>query len=147
MLNLIKRVDGMFARIPESAVLLFVRVASAHVFWASGRTKIAEGTWFTLGDSVVDLFRDEYHLPLVSPEIAAPLAATAEHVLPLLLIAGLFSRFAAAGLIGMTLVIQFFVFPDAWWPVHSLWLGLLFVLLVRGAGGWSLDRFVLKSGQ
>ncbi len=147
MLNLVRRADALLARIPESLVLLFVRVVAGHVFWASGRSKIAEGTWFTLGDSVVDLFRDEYRLPFLSPEIAAPLSATAEHVLPILLIAGLFTRFAAAGLVGMTLVIQLFVYPDAWWPVHSLWLGLLLMLVVRGGGALSLDRLVLKSGQ
>ncbi|MDE2339779.1 MAG: hypothetical protein KGL21_01755, partial [Alphaproteobacteria bacterium] len=57
---------------------------------------------------------------------------------------GLFSRFAALGLVGMTLFIQFFVFPDAWWTVHSLWLGLLLTIVVRGGGVWSLDRWVMQ---
>jgi putative oxidoreductase len=141
MLNLVRRLDAQFAKIPEAAALLFVRVAIGHVFWASGRSKV-EGL-FTMRPEIVDLFRDEYALPLIAPEIAAPMATIAEHVLPVLLIAGLFTRFAALGLVVMTLVIQFFVYPDAWWPAHSLWLALLTVILWRGGGAWSLDRFVL----
>ena len=141
MLTMVKKINGWFAAIPEAAVLLFVRVAIAHVFWASGQTKV-EG--FTLRPETIDLFRDEYKLPLISPEIAAPMAALAEHVLPILLVLGLFSRLSALGLIIMTLVIQFLVYPDAWWSQHSLWLGLLLVILVRGPGTWSLDRFVLS---
>lgn len=141
MLNVIRTADGWFGRINESALLLFVRIAAAHVFWASGRTKV-EGL-ASLRPETVDLFRDEYRLPLISPELAAPMAAFAEHLLPVMLAVGLLSRFAALGLIGMTLVIQFLVYPDAWWAQHSLWLGLLLVILVRGPGNWSLDRWVI----
>lgn len=141
MLNAIRSCDALFGRINESALLLFVRIAAGHVFWASGRTKV-EGL-FTLRPETVDLFRDEYRLPLIAPEVAAPLAAFAEHLLPLLLVFGLFTRFAALGLIGMTLVIQFLVYPEAWWPQHSLWLALLLVTLVRGPGNWALDRWVI----
>ncbi len=140
MLTMIKTINSWFAALPEAALLLFVRVAIGHVFWASGQTKV-EG--FALRPEAIDLFRDEYKLPLISPEIAAPMAAIAEHVLPALLVFGLFSRFASLGLIVMTLVIQFLVYPDAWWSQHSLWLALLLVILVRGPGTWSLDRFVL----
>jgi putative oxidoreductase len=142
MFAFLNRFDAAFARIPEDAVLLFVRVAAGHVFWASGRSKV-EGL-FTLRPEVIDLFRDEYALPFIPPEIAAPLTMFAEHAFPLLLVAGLFTRFAALGLLIMTLVIQFLVYPDAWWPQHSLWIGLLLVVISRGAGGWSLDRFLLK---
>jgi putative oxidoreductase len=141
MLNVIRKADGWLGRINESAVLLFVRIVAAHVFWASGRTKV-EG-FLTLRPEAVDLFRDEYRLPLIAPEIAAPLAAFAEHLLPILLAFGLFTRFAALGLIVMTLVIQFLVYPDAWWPQHSLWLGLLLIILARGPGGLSLDRWMI----
>lgn len=141
MLAIVKTINGWFSKLPEAALLLFVRIAVAHVFWASGQTKV-EG--FALRPEAVDLFRDEYKLPLIAPEVAAPMAAIVEHVLPLLLVFGLFSRFASSGLIVMTLVIQFLVYPDAWWPQHSLWLGLLLVILVRGPGSWSLDRFVLN---
>jgi putative oxidoreductase len=140
MLALINRADALIARIPEAAVLLFIRIAIGHVFWASGETK-TEG-FFHLRPEAVDLFREEYKLPFVSPEIAAPMAAAAEHILPILLFVGLFTRFAALGLVVMTLIIQFLVYPEAWWPVHSLWLGLLLALLARGGGSWSLDHFL-----
>jgi putative oxidoreductase len=140
MLNIIRSVDRSFGRINESALLLFVRIAAGHVFWASGQTKV-EG--FALRPETIDLFRDEYRLPLISPELAAPMAAFAEHLLPVMLVLGLFTRFAALGLIGMTLVIQLLVYPDAWWAQHSLWLGLLLVVLVRGPGSLSLDRWVM----
>ncbi len=143
MLAMINRLDTLIGRLPEAAVLLFVRIVIGHVFWASGETK-TEG-FFHLRPEAVDLFRDEYKLPLISPELAAPMAAAAEHVLPILLALGLFTRFASLGLVVMTLIIQFLVYPDAWWPVHSLWLGLLLVLLARGGGAWSLDRVLLKN--
>lgn len=143
MLALICRADASLARFPEAPILLFVRVAIAHIFWASGRSKV-EG-WASLRPEVIDLFRHEYALPLISAEVAAPLATVAEHLLPALLVAGLLTRFAALGLMGMTLVIQFLVYPDAWWPQHSLWAGLLLVLIWKGGGAWSLDRFMPKS--
>jgi putative oxidoreductase len=141
MLAMIRRIDGWFTLVPEAALLLFVRVVSAHVFWASGRSKIVEGSWFSLRPEIIDQFRDDFHTP--APELFVPLAATMEHLLPVLLVAGLFSRFAALGLVGMTLFIQIFVFPDAWWTMHGLWLGLLLVIVVRGGGCWSLDRWVM----
>ncbi len=145
MLSLFKTIDATLGRLPEAAVLLFVRIAVGHVFWASGRSKM-DG-WLTMRPETIDLFRDEYQLPLIPPEIAAPMAAAGEHILPVLLVLGLFTRFSALGLVVMTLVIQFLVYPDAWWTQHSLWLALLTVILWRGGGGWSLDRFVSKSGR
>lgn len=141
MLKAVRRLDATFGRIPEALLLLFVRIVAAHIFWASGRSKM-DG-WLTMRPEIVDLFRDEYALPVIPPEIAAPLTAAAEHVLPVLLVLGLFTRLSALGLIVMTLVIQILVYPDAWWPQHSLWLGLLLVILWRGGGAWSADRFVL----
>jgi putative oxidoreductase len=141
MLGLIRSVDRRFARIPEAAVLLFVRVVAGHVFWAAGETRRADGTWFGLKDGQVDLFRDEFHMPF--PDIVAPVTMAMEHLLPILLVLGLFGRFAALGMAGMTLVIQLFIYPDAWWTEHSLWLGLLLTIMVRGPGTWSLDRWVM----
>ncbi len=141
MLAHYRRLDLQLTRIPEALVLLFVRIAAAHPFWASGRTKV-EGL-FTLRPEVTDLFREEYRLPLIPPEIAAPLTMLAEHLLPALLVLGLFTRISAAGLIIMTLVIQLLVYPDAWWTVHSLWLGLLLVILQRGGGTLALDRLLI----
>lgn len=103
----------------------------------SGRTKV-EGV-LTLTEGSYELFRSEYKLPLVQPEIAAHLAAYAEHLFPLLLVLGLFTRLSALALLGMTLVIQIFVYPDAW-PTHLSWAALLIYLVARGGGALSLDR-------
>ena len=107
------------------------RVAIAAIFFLSGRTKV-EG-FLTLTDSAYELFRTEYKLPLVPPELAAHLAAYAEHLFPLLLVLGLFTRLSALALLGMTLVIQVFVYPDAW-PTHLSWAALLLYLVGRGGG-------------
>ena len=125
--------------LPPSIQLLAARLAVAAIFFLSGRTKV-EG-WFTLKDSTIDLFRYEYMLPLVPPEIAAPLAAFAEHALPILLVAGLFTRFAALGLLGMTAVIEIFVYPDAW-PTHLSWAALL--LIAQGPGKFSLEHLLSR---
>jgi len=123
--------------LPDAALLLLDRVAVAAIFFLSGRTKV-EGL-FTIKDSTYELFRSEYALPLVPPELAAQMAATAEHVLPLLLVLGLCTRGAALGLLGMTAVIEIFVYPDAW-PTHLSWAALLLPLVAKGGGRWSLDR-------
>ena len=130
------------SRPAEAAALLLVRVALGGVFWRSGQTKIAEGTWFSISDTTYELFRTEYAAVPLPSEFAAVAAATAEHVFPALLLLGLATRFSALALLGMTLVIQLFVYPEAWWPVHSLWAALALVLIVRGAGLVSLDALL-----
>ena len=130
------------SRPAEAAALLLVRVALGGVFWRSGQTKIAEGTWFSISDTTYELFRTEYAAVPLPSEFAAVAAATAEHVFPALLLLGLATRFSALALLGMTLVIQLFVYPEAWWPVHSLWAALALVLIVRGAGMVSLDALL-----
>jgi putative oxidoreductase len=125
--------------VPHDALALVNRVAIAAIFFMSGRTKV-EG-WLSVTDSTYSLFRDEYRLPLVPVEIAAHAAAYAEHLFPLLLVLGLFTRLSALALLGMTLVIQVFVYPDAW-PTHLSWAGLLLYLAGRGAGTVSLDQWL-----
>ncbi|MDQ6683688.1 MAG: DoxX family protein [Pseudomonadota bacterium] len=120
-------------------VLLVSRVGIAAVFFLSGRTKV-DGV-FHVTDAAVGLFRDEYRLPLVDPALAAHLAAIAEHLFPALLILGLFTRGAALALLLMTLVIEVFVYPDAW-PTHLTWAAPLLLLAARGAGAVSLDRLL-----
>ncbi|GAA4345092.1 hypothetical protein GCM10023165_28820 [Variovorax defluvii] len=115
------------------------RLSIAAIFFLSGRTKV-EG-FLTLTPGAIDLFRTEYKLPLVPPEIAAHLAAYAEHLFPVLLVLGLATRLSALALLGMTLVIQVFVYPDAW-PTHLSWAALLLYLAGRGAGRLSLDRLL-----
>ena len=118
-------------------VLLVSRIAIAAVFFYSGRTKVSG--WLTVTDTAVGLFRDEYHLPLVDPAFAAHAAAYAEHLFPVLLVLGIGTRFAALALLGMTLVIEVFVYPDAW-PTHLSWAAPLLLLAARGAGRVSLDH-------
>ena len=130
---------------PESLVLAFVRVVLAGVFWRSGRTKVTEGSWFQLSDTTYELFRTEYAAVPLPPELAAVMATTAEHLLPALLLAGLFTRFSALCLVGMTMVIQLFVYPNAWWPEHSLWTAMALILIVRGGGQFSFDALLAKA--
>ncbi|MFD2644287.1 DoxX family protein [Pseudomonas japonica] len=123
----------------ESLLYLVARLGIASVFFLSGRTKV-EGL-LSLTPSTFELFRSEFMLPLIPPHIAAYLATYAEHLFPLLLVLGLFTRLSALALLGMTLVIEIFVYPDAW-STHLSWAGLLLLLVARGGGGWSLDRLL-----
>jgi putative oxidoreductase len=122
--------------IGHDLLALAARFGIAGVFWLSGRTKV-EG-WLTVSDNAVALFADEYKVPLLPPGIAAHLAAYAEHLFPILLVLGLFTRASALALLAMTAVIQIFVYPDAW-PTHLVWATALLYLVGRGAGRWSLD--------
>lgn len=125
--------------ISADLIALACRLSIAGVFWLSGRTKV-EG-WFTLTDTTFLLFRQDYALPVIPPEWAAYLATTAEHVLPVLLVLGLFTRVAALGVLAMTAVIQLFVYPSGW-PTHLSWAAPMLYLLGRGPGRWSLDRVI-----
>ena len=127
------------SRLPEGLALLATRIALAGIFWRSGRTKIEEGTLFSISEQAYFLFEYEYTGLPIPPAIATPMATLAEHVLPLLLVLGLFTRFSALGLFVMTLVIQLFVFPDAFWQTHLLWFAMAAILVSRGGGMFSLD--------
>ena len=133
------RVVRHLDRIPGPLLLLIARLGVAAVFIQSGRTKV-EG-FLTITPGAYELFRSEYKLPFVPPEIAAHAATYSEHFFPLLLTLGLFTRVGAAGLLAMTAVIEIFVYPDAW-PTHLSWAGLLLPLLARGGGAWSLDNLL-----
>ena len=150
----VARLHRTMSAIPESLIALLARFSIAAVFWKSGQTKVegfaadlVEGTfqlgWPRLSGSAVDLFRDEYRLPLLPPELAASLAAVGEHALPVLLLLGLGTRFAAAGLLLMTAVIQLLVYPGAY-ATHGVWAAVLLWLMVRGPGAFSLDRVIAR---
>ena len=121
----------------HSLLALAARFGIAGIFFMSARTKV-EG-WLTVSDNAIALFADEYKVPLLPPEIAAHMAAYAEHLFPLLLALGLATRLSALALLGMTAVIQVFVYPSAW-AIHLSWAALLLYLIGRGAGAVSLDR-------
>lgn len=127
--------------LPMSLLLLVQRIGIAAIFFYSGRTKV-EG-WFTITDSAYELFRTEYAGVPLPPELATVLATVSEHLFPVLLVLGLFTRVSALALLGMTLTIQIFVYPDAW-PTHLSWAGLLLPLVAMGGGKLSLDRLFFK---
>jgi len=140
LLTTYRRASGAAARLlPEAFLLLVARCGIAAIFFLSGRTKV-DGV-LTITDSTYELFRTDYALPFVKPEVAAHVATYSEHVFPILLVLGLFTRPAALALLGMTSVIEIFVYPDAW-PTHLSWAGLLLPLIARGGGAWSIDRLI-----
>ena len=152
--GLVRWTVGLFSCLPNSLIALIGRFSIAAIFWKSGQTKI-EGIaidfisgeflfgWPSLSDSAVALFQEEYKLPLIPPELAAPLAAFAEHFFPVLILIGLATRFSALALLVMTLTIQIFVYPDAY-PTHGVWAAVLLFLVARGAGVISVDHLLMK---
>lgn len=166
--GLLRGIFGLLDAIPDSFLSLCARIFPAAVFWLSGETKVDGDDIITLfqkakdgqlqdsalaflhklagmplKDSTVSLFQDEYKVPLLDPAVAAHLAAFAEHFFPFLLVLGLASRFAALGLLGMTAVIEIFVYPDSW-PLHGVWATCFLVVIARGAGVLSLDYVIAK---
>jgi putative oxidoreductase len=129
--------DRLQAWIGHDLLALAARFSIAAIFFQSGRTKV-EG-FLTVTEGTYELFRTEYRLPLLPPEIAAHLSAGVETFVPILLVLGLATRFSAFVLLGMTTIIEIFVYPDAW-PTHLSWAAILLYLLGRGAGRLSLDR-------
>ena len=130
--------NALAGHLPWTLPALLARLIPAWVFWASARTKvdglaIADGTWW--------LFEHEYALPLIPSAVAAVLATVAEHVLSVALALGLATRLAAALLLGMTLVIQVFVYPSAW-VTHGLWAACFLALIAGGPGALSMDRLL-----
>ncbi len=138
--GLIGRLITAMIAIPYWFVALITRVSIAGVFWQSGQTKV-DG--FRVTDTAIELFRSEYRLPLIDPVIGAHLAAFAEHFFPILLALGLATRFSALALLGMTLVIEIFVYPDAW-PTHGTWAACFLLLMMRGPGFISLDHLISR---
>ncbi|MCW8974605.1 MAG: DoxX family protein, partial [Sedimenticola sp.] len=130
--------------IPASLLGLIARLVIAYTFFSSGRTKVSGILEVT--DTTLYLFKEEYALPLIPPEFAAYMATYAEHFFPILLVLGLFTRFAALSLLMMTLVIQLFVYPDAW-NVHMWWAIAMLYLIKHGAGRASLDYLIRGSNR
>jgi putative oxidoreductase len=139
--TLLSRVRDLYDRLgllPLSVIQLMARVSLAMIFWRSGQSKIAN--W----DLTLQLFANEYKVPILPPEIAAPMAAAVELGTPVLLVLGLLTRVATLPMIGMTLVIQIFVYPMSWVD-HLTWLAMLLLLLSRGPGIFSLDHLIGKA--
>lgn len=126
-------------RVPVALPVLVMRIGVALVFWRSGQAKLPFGN-----DTVITLFREEYRVPLLPPELAAYLATFLELSCPVLLVLGFVTRPAAAVLLAQTLIIQLFVYPMNY-PDHLLWAGPLLYLLLRGPGKWSFDARIRDS--
>jgi len=133
----LRRLIDLLDRVPYSALAVPLRLAVATVFWNSAMTKLDD--W----NAAVTLFAEEYKVPLLPPEVAAYIAVSVELSMPVLLVLGLLTRAAALVLLGMTTVIEVFVYPQAW-PTHIQWAGMLLVLLCRGPGALSLDHLLWR---
>ena len=132
-----RAVIARLERVPLALPELVLRLGVALAFWRSGNVKIA--SW----SSTLQLFANEYRVPVLPPEIAAALATTVELTTPILLLLGFATRLGAAAMLGMTLVIQIFVYPENY-PDHLLWSGPLLYLIFRGPGAISIDRLIRR---
>jgi putative oxidoreductase len=136
-LQLVRDALGILEHFPLSILLLMARIGVGAVFFKSGLVKIA--SW----QATVQLFAFEYRVPLLPPELAATLAASVELTAPVLLFIGFGARFAATAMLGMTLVIEVFVYP-ANWAEHLTWASLLALVITHGAGTFSIDRWIAR---
>jgi putative oxidoreductase len=139
-MSVLERVEsalGALGRFPLSILQFLLRLSIASVFWHAGMTKIA--SW----DTTIALFRDEYMVPILPPELAASLAATVELTCPVLLVLGLATRLATLPMLGMTFVIEVFVYPEQWIE-HLMWASILVFILTRGPGTISLDHLISR---
>ena len=139
-MTLAERAESVLAalgRFPVAILQFLLRFSMASVFWHAGMTKIA--SW----DTTIVLFRDEYMVPILPPEVAASLAATVELTCPVLLVLGLATRLATLPMLGMTFVIEVFVYPEQWIE-HLMWASILVFILTRGPGALSLDHVIAR---
>jgi putative oxidoreductase len=128
---------GWLEAVPYSVLALPLRFGVAWIFWNAAQVKLIN--W----QRTIEFFTDEYQVPILPPELAAKMALSIEITCPILLLLGFLTRFAVLTLLGMTAVIQIFVYPDAW-PTHLQWTAMMLVLLCRGAGRFSLDHFLWR---
>jgi putative oxidoreductase len=135
MVTRLDRLRTTAGRFPLSLIEFGMRLAVGATFFRSGMNKVESF------DTAITLFREEYRLPLVPPELAAYLGTTVELGAPVLLVLGLFARLGAAALLTMTLVIQFLVYPENW-PEHLMWASILAYVLSRGPGALSIDLII-----
>lgn len=130
-----ERAVGAIELLPMWILQLVGRIAVAEVFWRSSQSKLA--SWQT----TVQLFANEYRVPLLPADTAAALATATELTGAVLLFIGLATRLSALALLGLVAVIQVFVYPENW-PDHILWASLLLLLARTGAGKLSVDHLL-----
>ena len=136
-MSFLRNIIAWLEAVPYSLLAIPLRLGVAWIFWSSAQVKLIN--W----QRTIELFAEEYRVPLLPPEIAAAMALSIEIACPILLVLGLFTRLAVLVLLGMTAVIQIFVYPEAW-PTHLQWAAMMLVLLCRGAGAFSLDRLLWR---
>ena len=136
-MSFLRKIIVRLEAVPYSVLAIPLRLGVAWIFWSSAQVKLIN--W----QRTIELFAEEYRVPLLPPEIAATMALSIELVCPILLVLGLLTRVAVLVLLGMTAVIQIFVYPEAW-PTHLQWAAMMLVLLCRGAGAFSLDRLLWR---
>ena len=155
MFSIFGRMSALLGSIPYSLVALYLRVVVAWTFFSLGQEKVDGakiGTdllgyeiSFKLPSSLLEttflLAANDYKLPLIPSPWVAYVVSYAEHLLPVLILLGLATRLSSFVLLVMVLVAQVFIFPNLWWSLHAYWIGLLLVLMTRGAGHISLDGF------
>lgn len=137
VIKTVRSLTDLANRIPVSLFEFLMRVAVGTAFFRSGLVKIQ--SW----NSTIGLFRDEYKVPVLPPELAAYMATACELTMPVLLLFGFGTRFAAAAMFCQAAVIQLFVYPENW-PDHILWLSILGYLISRGGGILSLDHLIAR---
>lgn len=152
--QILSPIDANLKKIPEFVVNIAMRLVIFKVFWYSVQTKIVGLTiggqhfaFWNVTDSTFLLFDFEYNIPLLPSTLAAYMATFGEFFLSLMILFGLLTRFAALGFVIMTLVIQFFVYPDAWWTVHVYWILPLLYLMKYGGGSLSLDSYIFGKNK
>ena len=141
--GIVSCVERLYAHITNllgPIALLALRLPVAVVFWRSGRTRVEGWNIFDITASQPAIFEYEFGMPF--PVLSAHVTAIAEHVLPVLLVLGLFTRLGGLGMLIMTMVIQFFVYPDAWLNAHMFWATILIAVIVLGPGKISLDHMI-----
>ena len=136
-MSFLRKIIAWLEAVPYSVLAIPLRLGVAWIFWSSAQVKLIN--W----QRTIELFAEEYRVPLLPPEIAAAMALSIEIACPILLVLGLFTRVAVLVLLGMTAVIQTFVYPDAW-PTHLQWTAMMLVLLCRGAGSLSIDQYLWR---
>lgn len=150
LVKLAEKPLGILKAMPEDIIALTARASVALIFWRSAQTKISgwdflDQSWqfYNLSDSTFMLFEYEYDLPVINYEVAAYLATFSEFFLSIAIAVGFMTRFTALAFLGMTAVIQIFVYPDAW-PTHIMWAAILLYLIKHGPGKFSLDKMFVK---
>ncbi|MEM8643495.1 MAG: DoxX family protein [Pseudomonadota bacterium] len=142
LVNLLEAGRQLAERIPYSLIALVARLSVATVFWRSCLTKLDEN--LQVKSTTFFLFKEEYKVPIIPPDVAAYLATYQELVGSILLVIGLATRLTALSFIGMVAVIQIFVYPSGW-PEHALWFALLLLLFARGPGAISVDHLLWRN--